>query len=257
MIVGLRVIDPFVVGLQFGRVGAPAALAVVERAPGALEADPVHHELSHLQRWPAGTAYPKIIREVAELLRSPLPVLQANRDALGHTLPRDLAGQTTALVVNATGVGRAALELLDDEEPDLRTVATWVTTGDQAVEGDDGWRVPQRELVAAVQVLEQQDRLAMAEDLADYPELRQQMDAFKVIPGVAGRDRYNPTAGEDLVVAVALACWWGELMSPAQVELIPGDFSAFSKEALDYERNKRRVKPMRVAPSGPMPESVG
>jgi hypothetical protein len=252
----LRVIDPFVVGLQLGRVQSPAALAIIERTPGALEASPVTHELGHLQRWPVGTPYPRIIHELTEILRTPLPILQANRDALGNVLPRDLGGQTAALVVNATGVGRAALELLRDEAPDVRRVATWVTTGDQALEETEGWRVPQRDLVAAVQVLEQQNRLEMAEDLADYPELRQQMDAFKVVPGVAGRDRYDPTAGDDLVVALALACWWGELVSPGRVELIPGEFSAFSKEALDYEREKRRVKGWPVDASGPMADGV-
>ena len=252
----LRVIEPFVVGLHFGRVGSPAALAVLERTPGLLEADPVHHELSHLQRWPSGTPYPRIIKELDAIFRTPLPILRVNRDALGNALRRDLGGQTAALVVNATGVGTSALELLEDELSRLRIVAVRVSAGDQASEGDAAWRVPQQELVAAVQVLEQQGRLEMADELPDYPALRQQMDAYKVVAGAGGRNRYDPSAGDDLVLALALAAWWGELMSPAQVEMVVGDFSAFSQEALEYERQKRRVKSLPSRPTGPMADGV-
>lgn len=257
MTITLRVLDPFVVGLQLGRIQSPAALAIVERRPGASEKDAVVHDLRHLRRWPVGTAYPAIIHDVAKLLNRPLPAGYVNRDALGQVSRTTIARQATALAVNATGVGRAAVALFADEGLDLRIAPTWVTTGDQALEDADGWRVPQRDLVATVQVLRQQDRLLFAKTLREGPELDAQMDAFHVVPGAGGRDRYEPSEGEDLVLALALACWWGEFVSPAQVEVVPGDFSAFSQEALEYERRKRRIKSRPSRPTGPMADGIG
>ena len=254
----LKVVQPFVVGLQLGRIQSPGALAIIERTPGLLEDSPITHELRFLQRWREGTAYPTIVRQVAALLRrAPLREPDSRLDPYRSLLPDYIRGGTAAVVVNATGVGRAALELFADEDPDLRTVATWVTTGDQALEDENGWRVPQRDLVAAVQVLQQQERLAIAA-LPETTVVLAQVEGFHVTAGAGGRDRYEAAAGEDeMVLAVALACWWGELVSPGRVEVESGPFSAFSQEALEYERRKRRIKSVRAKPSGPMADGIG
>jgi hypothetical protein len=148
-----------------------------------------------------------------------------------------------------------ALEILGADLPNLRSVAVWVTTGDQAIEVSEGWRVPQRDIVAAVQVLEQQARLVIDERLSEAAELRAQMKAFHVVDGVAGRDKYDPTGGDDLVLALALACWFGELVSPARVEVVDGPLTY--REALEYEMSKRKIKSTLARPAGPMPEGVG
>ena len=255
MIIGLRVAEPFVVGLQLGGIQTPAALAIIERTPGRGESDPVQHELRLLQRWAPGLPYTMIVRQVTQRLRMALRVENQNRDALGHPVRTMLAEQTSALVVNATGVGKMALDVLEADLPNLRTVAAWVTTGDQAIEEAEGWRVPQRDLVAVVHLLDQQERLEIREGLAEGAELRAQMNAFQLVPGASGRDRYDPTGGDDLVLATSLACWFGELVSPARVEVVDGPLTY--REALEYEMSRRRIKSTPARPAGPMPEGVG
>ena len=247
----LQVVEPFVCGLELGRINAPAALAILNRTPGATEQAPVSHTLIYLHRWPAGTAYPLIVRAANAIMHlKPIAPDDGRRfDPMGRVTGIEVRTGMAAVVVNATGVGRAALELLRDVAPDLRTVATWVTTGDLALEVTEGWRVPQRDLVAAVQVLQEQDRLDVDEDLDEYADFVEQMDGFKVERGPRGRDTYDPEEGAELVMAVALAAWWGELVSPGRVELVADAISY--QEALASEIRKRRRS------SGPLKRDLG
>lgn len=252
----LRIADPFVFGLQLGGIRSPAALAIVERIPGATETARCQHDVRHLERWKPGTPYTIVVQDVAEILSEPLPETYFNRDPFGQALRTNLKGQTAALVVNATGVGKAALELLDSYELGIRIAAAWVTTGDQALETGEGWRVPQRDLVAAVEVLMVQNRLGY-EGVELSAELTAQLEAFKVVPGAGGRDRYASEGDEDLVLAAALACWWSELVAPARVELEPAPFNAFGREAREYEMKRRRIHTQPAKKTGPLADSIG
>ena len=255
-IVGLTIERPFVAGLQLGGLQTPAALAIIERRPGETEEAPVTHELRLLERWAAGLPYTMIVRQVTRRFRMALAQASKNRDAMGQPVKTALSERTAALVVNATGVGKMAVDILERELPGLRSVPTWITTSDQASEDTEGWRVPQRDLIAAVLVLDQQERLAVPKSLADAAALKAQMDAYHVKPGTSDRARFEPAGGDDLVLAVALACWWGELVAPARVDILAGPFGAWSAEALEYERQKRRVKSMPAKITGPMSEGV-
>ncbi|HEX9633830.1 MAG TPA: hypothetical protein VGA02_15315 [Gemmatimonadales bacterium] len=230
----LRVREPYVVGLDLGQAHDPTALAIVERAPGATVADPVAHLVRHLHRWPLWTPYPQIVGNVHDMLDRP-----------------PLKGATAALVVDATGVGRAVVDLFADAALGVRLVPVTITAGNDAHEGFEGWRVPKRDLVGVVQVLLQRRRLRIAKALAEAERLLEEMEAFRVQITATGRDTYG--AGpqgvhDDLVLAVALACWWGDLVASPQVEVVDdAPFDAWSPEALqaEWERGHRvkRSKP--------------
>ncbi|MCX6026880.1 MAG: hypothetical protein NTY23_11585, partial [Chloroflexi bacterium] len=121
----------------------------------------------------------------------------------------------------------------------------------------EGWRVPQRDLIGVVQLLLQQGRLDLPKRLPETPALVGQLDAWRATAGFRGRDRYELGGEDDLVTALALACWWGQLVSPARVEADPDDFSAWGPEALKYEYDKRRIKGGPAKPTGPMADGVG
>jgi hypothetical protein len=63
----------------------------------------------------------------------------------------------------------------------------------------------------------------------------------------SGRDRYRPEAGQgdDLLRALLLACWWGEVASPGRIAHLPDPlFHCWSKEALRIQEEEgRRIKP--------------
>ena len=74
--------------------------------------------------------------------------------------------------------------------------------------------MPKRDLVGAVQVLLQTDRLKFAEQIPAIPTLVQELLAFRVkIDPLTAHDSYGAWrdgAHDDMVLAVAIAAWWGE-----------------------------------------------
>jgi hypothetical protein len=227
----LRIREPYVVGLDLGQAQDPTALAILERSPGAAKSDPVTHAVRHLHRWPLWTAYPQIVGNVRDMLDRP-----------------PLKGATAALVVDATGVGAAVVDLFRDAGLGVRLVPVTITAGAEAHEGFEGWRVPKRDLVGIVQVLLQNRRLRIAKALAEAEALLTEMEGFRVQISAAGRDTYGAGlegAHDDLVLAVAMACWFGEMMAPAVIreeDERPFDpFGMDREEALrvEWERGHR------------------
>lgn len=71
-----------------------------------------------------------------------------------------------------------------------------------------------RDLIGAVQVLLQTERLKFSEQPPEWPRLVEEMLAFRVkIDPVSIHDSYGSwREGErdDMVLAVAIAAWWGQ-----------------------------------------------
>lgn len=153
------------------------------------------YTLKHLQRYPLGTSYPAIVADVLRLLGRP------------ELFPG------TPLVVDGTGVGRA---VVDQFKPALgrRLVPVTITAGDQVTESEGYWRVPKRELVGIVQVLLQTGRLLFAARLPLVEILTRELLAFQVkIDPMTAHDSYGSWregTHDDCVLALALACWYGE-----------------------------------------------
>jgi hypothetical protein len=79
------------------------------------------------------------------------------------------------------------------------------------------WKVPKRELVASVQVGLQSRTLRVARDLVHAETLRSELAAFEVRVTAAANDTYGAWregTHDDLVLAVALTCWWASDAPP-------------------------------------------
>jgi hypothetical protein len=194
-------VKSFVVGLDLGQVQDFTAIVVLERderPTGKLDANGaplvmLHHDIRHIERPALGTSYPTIVARVKEMLEmSPL---------LGHT----------HLVVDATGVGVAVVDLLKAARLQVQS-CRWVTiTGGEKVTSD-GMRlsIPKRDLVGVLQVVLQTGRLKIADGLPLAKLLTEELLGFQVKISEAGRDSYGAWregAHDDLVLATALACW--------------------------------------------------
>jgi CxxC motif-containing protein len=115
-------------------------------------------------------------------------------------------------VVDRTGVGGAVVDLLT--EAHLSPIAVTITGGDK-VHRDSKTRysVPKRELVGCLQVLLQTGRLKIASALPESEILVKELLNFQVKITASAHDTYGAWregAHDDLVLAVALACWYGE-----------------------------------------------
>lgn len=158
-----------------------------------------HYAARHLERLPIGTPYPAQVLRIKEL----------------HERLKAETGTPPRLVADATGVGKPVIDMLRAAE--LSPAAVTITGGDSVTRDAQDFRVPKRDLVGAMQVLLQSERLKIASSLKEAATLTAELLAFKVSISLKGYDSYGNDAGpwrenphDDLVLAVALACWYGE-----------------------------------------------
>ncbi len=204
----------YILGVDLGQTQDYTALCVLERtqvdtgrcikrtgqAPEVVYEN--YYAARHLERLPINTPYPAQVVRVKELYdrlkaQGPLPLL----------------------VVDQTGVGRPVVDML--RAAALTPTAVTITGGDAVSRDGRDYRVPKRDLVSTVSVLLQADRLTIAERLKERANLTAELDAFKVSINLKGHDSYGNDVGpwrenphDDLVLAVALAAWYGEHYKP-------------------------------------------
>ncbi len=172
-----------VVGADIGQAHDPTALAVVESVAEV-------RQVRHLERLPLGTPYPQVVSRIADVVR---------------------AVPGAELVVDATGVGRPIVDQLRSAVSEV--IAVTITAGKEATFKDGMWCVPKRELIGALVVALENDQLQIASGLRYAAALVGELQAFRRQVTGAGRAAYGAETGahDDLVVAVALAVWWGGL----------------------------------------------
>jgi hypothetical protein len=207
-----------IIGLDLGQSNDPSALVIAQkRTPWRVEApanvqlpqghtgmtvreekerrvkgEPVY-DIVHLQRFDLGTAYPEVARQTAAIASDPR------------------TGKSPDMVVDATGIGAPVVDVLRDEG--LRPVEVTITSGSKVKKSGREYRVPKADLVTTVQTLLQTSRLRVSEALPLSKQLAQEMKLFRVKVTESGHARFEHAAEtdhDDLVLACALATWYGE-----------------------------------------------
>jgi len=200
--------NEYILGLDLGQAQDYTALVILE-TPGNPQSsrgrDDRQYHLRHLERFKLGTPYPDVIARVAGLMIT-LPLTHAN----------------TYLVVDATGVGKPVVDLLREKR--LHPIAITITGGNEVTGNDrEGYHVPKRDLVSNLAVLFQARRLKIAESLPEAQILVQELLNFKVkINTRTAHDTYEAWREgihDDLVLAVALACWYGQTRNETELRV--------------------------------------
>lgn len=204
----------FLCGLDLGQAADYTALVIAERcettsaeperlvwlADGGAQVIPAkpagkpRYDVRHIHRWPLGTSYPEIVRAVGTMLAHPS------------------MGRDVRLVVDGTGVGRAVVDLFKTGPQRYAFSPVSITAGD-TVRQEGGWYfVPKRDLVGVVQVLLQSERLRFAGALPETALLTSELQNFQIKVTAAANETFNAREGahDDLVLALALAVWYGE-----------------------------------------------
>jgi hypothetical protein len=200
----------YVIGLDLGQAKDPSALCVLDRSePPAAEGKPAlaHYRCRALKRWPLGTKYTAVVKELGELLATP-----------------ELAGGI--LVVDASGVGRPVVDLIRDARLPVDLVPVVITAGLSESEQEDGsWHVAKAVLITTVQVILQQRRVRFAQGVPETARLVRELENYRVKVTPAANESFNAREGEhdDLVLALALACWYGERLATFGPESIGTD----------------------------------
>jgi len=211
----------FTIGLDLGQSHDYTAIVVVERLDafsGRHREDlwgrhvddlDTYFHVRHIERLPLGTSYPEVVRHVGRLLEM-----------------RPLIGETVC-VLDATGVGRAVVDMFKEayrrgEFGNYRPRPVTITAGEQP----RGLHVPKRDLVATVQSLLQTGSLKIAETLELADVLTSELLAFRAKISRTGHDTYEAwreSDHDDLVLALALACWYKNPFAPPRYVTREGD----------------------------------
>jgi hypothetical protein len=201
---------PFYVGLDLGQSADYTALAVLEdgierNEDGAAEK---YLHLRHLERYPLRTLYPDIAEAVVSLMRD-------ERLAPNEYDPSTLRyfRRAPELIVDHTGVGPAVTDIL--KKKGLGFKAITITGGDEVhCVGRGRYRVPKRDLISALEVPFHTGELKVAGDMKLWPVLREELlNVRRKIDLRTAHDSYEhwrESDHDDLVLALALACWWAE-----------------------------------------------
>ncbi len=119
-------------------------------------------------------------------------------------------GGDCELLVDATGVGRPVVDHLRLVGMGCRMRAVMVTGG-QSGRSEGGFDyVPKRDLMAGLQMLFEYGELKIARSLQHLEALRKEMAEMRVKVTASGNEQFGAWRDgehDDLVFAVALACW--------------------------------------------------
>ncbi len=201
----------YYVGLDLGQARDHSALAVVERVERqrAFQSSVFEGMVTrYVERMPLGMPYPAVVERVKDVMRQ----VQALDRAV--------------LVVDATGVGAAVVDMLRNARLGCELTAVTITGGGRASGAGGRWQVPKQDLIGELQVLLEQGRLKIAV-VKDTGRLVKELAAMKRAEGRSGRVRTREGPGEhdDLAIALALACWRGKgrrLAGEIGTQALPG-----------------------------------
>lgn len=152
------------------------------------------YTIRHLERFNLGTPYPTICDRIKEIYENEI-----------------LTG--SMLAVDKTGVGRAVVDDLIKVRPKCIIRPITITAGFRVIPDGAGYRVPKKELVGILQVLLQSNRLKVVPVLPDARILVREFQNFKVKINAHQNEQYESWRErdhDDLVLAVAMACWISE-----------------------------------------------
>ena len=151
-----------------------------------------HHDIVHIERFPAGVTYPE---QVVRVIRA--------ADALSLE-------ETANLVIDATGVGRPVVDMVRAAcRYPMRAVT--ITGGSEVVKSGRDVSVPKADLVGCLEITLSTRRLHAVPDLPYAEELDRELRSFGYELGASGRPKYEGKGShDDLVLALSLALWGAE-----------------------------------------------
>jgi hypothetical protein len=188
------------VGLDLGQAADYSAIAVLNRGP---EAAPVY-TLEHLQRV-RGMPYVGV------------PGRPGVVEAVKGRLVTEPNLRGCQMVVDRTGVGRAVVDAFRAAGMPCVLWAVTITSGQNVRQEQLDLFVPKKDLVGTAQALLSSGRLLLDSKMTLSETLRQELKNFAVKITETGGETFaswREGQHDDLVFAVALACWLAERFPP-------------------------------------------
>jgi len=188
----------YVVGVDLAQSNDYTCFAFIERQGVD---GPTTYAVRHLDRF-RGRTYTDVARRLAELI-----------ERLASERPKPQID----VIVDATGVGAAALDVMRETRMAAPLVPVIIHGGDRVLFEDGIYRTPKRDLIAAVQVAMETKRLRINPDFPFASILTDELANFRKKTSKTGRDTFESWREDDhddAVLAVALGVWYAERPKP-------------------------------------------
>ena len=172
------------IGLDLGKMQDFSAMAIVEREEQRIAWMPSAYrnlQIRHLERLPLGTPYTLVVERVKAICEQAAELGQCD------------------LVVDATGVGGAVVEMLRSARLGVGMLEVTLTGGEREAGGGVRKWVPKRDLLSVLQVTLEQGELKVDRRLKESGALVREL--LRVRPDGSQSEH------DDLVIAAGLACW--------------------------------------------------
>ena len=196
------------------------------------------YEVLALKRYPLGVAYSNIVKHVTGQLRRPE------------------LGRTPRLVVDATGVGIAVVEMFKDALkplPEVELHACTITAGrGWSLVAQRTYHVSKLELVGSIRATLESGRLRVPVQLEHAELLKRELSDFRVKVTPAANETFSAREGQhdDLVLATALPIFVSslrmfemhldpELLLPREAAMVAPELAALEREEVEAAEAER------------------
>jgi hypothetical protein len=162
------------------------------------------YELVYLDEM-RGVSYPMIAKRLWEVTQNPQ------------------IAQDYSIVIDATGVGVAVIDLMRAPPYQLSPVGVTVTAGREITMSDFGYNVPKRDVVTNLELLYQTGRIKVAR-MKHADTFRDQLKYFTKQTTPTGQPAWgnqSDSIHDDFVMGGALGLWYAEKIMPSTITL-PG-----------------------------------
>jgi hypothetical protein len=180
----------FYCGVDLGKLSDYSATTILERIE---DGEFYRYECAHIERFPLGMSYPKIV------------------DAVGALLERTPLAGECELSVDASGVGVAVSDMFS--EAGMRHVAITITGGvGWHRESLWKWHVSKHLLVSTVQKFLSSEAIGISKHLHAAKLLKSELQDFRVKISKAQNEIYESREGQhdDLVLSLAVGLFAAE-----------------------------------------------
>jgi hypothetical protein len=193
----------YLISVDLGQVNDFTAISLIEMH-GIRPQITLH--VREITRPPLGTKYTQIVSEVADLYRRVGDYLQETYWRWAEP-PALLARRT--ILLDATGCGRPVTDMF--EQARLRPIPITITGGTGFEADGRGYRVAKPDLIHALVVLVQDERLKIAAALPEAANLVQEFLHFERRVTLSGREQlavWREHVNDDMILSLAMGAWY-------------------------------------------------